>query len=149
VRRSPDAADDLVTDATAPPRGRGLAVAAIAVVAGVLVLYLVLISAESGNGVLQVGFVVLYFLVPIACLAGTLMLDSASARGIMGSGAAGFLLSFSVLAVFSVGYPLLIGAALTIAWVVRSRPERAGSSPIPTIAAFVVGAILPWSVLLA
>jgi len=149
VRRSPDAADDRVTDATAPPRGRGLAVAAIAVVAGVLALYLVLISAESDNDVLQVGLVVLYFLVPIACLAGTLTLDSASARGIVGAAAAGLLLSMGMLAIFSIGLLVLIGAALAFAWVVRSQSEREGSSPLPMVLAFVVGAILPWSVLLA
>jgi hypothetical protein len=43
---------------------------------------------------------------------------------------------------------VLIAAALAIAWVVRSQPERGGSSPLPTLAAFVVGAILPWSLLL-
>jgi len=32
---------------------------------------------------------------------------------------------------------------------VRSQSEREGSSPLPMVLAFVVGAILPWSVLLA
>jgi hypothetical protein len=43
---------------------------------------------------------------------------------------------------------VLIAAALALAWVVRTQPEREGSSPLPTLAAFVVGAILPWSLLL-
>lgn len=119
------------------------------VILGVLAIYLSVIVSESENDAHQIAFGVLFFLVPIACLVGTLTLDSASARGIVGAGAAGFLLSFSVLAVFSVGYLLLVATVLAIAWVVRSRPERAGSSSIPTIAAFVIGAILPWGALLA
>jgi hypothetical protein len=53
-----------------------------------------------------------------------------------------------VLSLPSIGLLVLIAAALAIAWVVRSQPERGGSSPLPTLAAFVVGAILPWSLLL-
>lgn len=118
------------------------------VVTGVLVLYLVLISGESDNDALGVALVVVYFLVPIAGLVGALTLDSASARGAAGAAASGILLSMGVLAIFSIGLPVLIGAVLAIAWVLITQPERRGSSPLPTVAAFVVGGILPWSLLL-
>ncbi|MGH2630776.1 MAG: hypothetical protein ACRDHI_09485 [Actinomycetota bacterium] len=129
-------------------RGRGVAVAAIVVVAGVLVHYLSVIASQSTRELARVGFVVLLFLAVLACIAGTLILDSASTRGVVGAGAAGLLLSMSYLALFSIGLLLLVGAVLAIVWLVRTRSERRDSSPIPTIAAFVVGAILPWSLLL-
>jgi hypothetical protein len=146
VRRSPAAADDRDrVSPTTSARGRGVAVAAIVVVSGVLALFLVLISSEADNDAGQVAVAVLFFLVPIACLASTFTLHSASARGIAGGGAAGFLLSFSVLTVFSVGYLLLVGAVLAIVWLVRTEPERRGSSSFPMVVALVVGAIVPWS----
>jgi hypothetical protein len=144
LRRSP-AGDDRVSDTTSPARGRGVAVAAIVVVAGVIALYAFLIAAESDNDAFGVALVVLYLLVPIAGLVGALTLGSASARGVAGAGAAGLLLSMGVLAIFSIGLLVLVGAVLAIVWVVRTQPEREGTSPLPTVAAFVVGAILPWS----
>lgn len=148
MRRSPDAADGLASGTRAPARGRGVAITAIVVVAGVLALYVFLIAAESDNDAFGVALVVLYLLVPIAGLVGALTLGSASARGVAGAGAAGLLLSMGVLAIFSIGLLVLVGAVLAIVWVVRTQPEREGSSPLPTVAAFVVGAILPWSLLL-
>jgi hypothetical protein len=53
-----------------------------------------------------------------------------------------------VLSLVSIGLLVLIAAALAIAWVLRSGPDRKGSSPIPTLAAFVVGAALPWGLFL-
>jgi hypothetical protein len=127
------------------PRGRVVAVAAIAVVAIVLAFYLFLISRESGNDLARVGFVAALFLAVLACLAGSVTLGTVSARGIAGAAAAGMLLSMSYLALFSIGLLLLVGAVLSIVWLVRTRSERRGLSPFPTIAAFVVGALLPWS----
>ena len=148
MRRSTGAAGGLASGTRAPARGRGVAITAIVVVAGVLALYVFLIAAESDNDAFGVALVVLYLLVPIAGLVGALTLGSASARGVAGAGAAGLLLSMGVLAIFSIGLLVLVGAVLAIVWVVRTQPEREGSSPLPTVAAFVVGAILPWSLLL-
>jgi hypothetical protein len=150
MRGSPDTADGF---AHRPPgrtsaRGRAVAIAAIMVNVGVIAVYLSVITSQSDNDMGRVAIAVLYFSLPIVGLVGALTLDSPSARGVVGAGAAGLLLSMGVLSLPSIGLLVLIAAALAIAWVVRSQPERGGSSPLPTLAAFVVGAILPWSLLL-
>jgi hypothetical protein len=115
---------------------------------GVLAVYLAVITSESDNDFGWVAIAVLFLFLPIVGLVGALTLDSASARGATGAAAAGLLLSMGVLAIFSIGLPVLVGAVLAIAWLLITHPERRGSSPLPTVAAFVVGAILPWSLLL-
>jgi hypothetical protein len=148
MRGPPDTADGFVSGPPGRIRGRAVAIAAIVVNAGVLAVYLAVITSESDNDVARVAIAVLFLVLPIAGLVGALTLDSPSARGVVGAGAAGLLLSLGVLTLLSIGLLVLIAAALALAWVVRTQPEREGSSPLPTLAAFVVGAILPWSLLL-
>jgi hypothetical protein len=55
----------------------------------------------------------------------------------------------SVLALFSIGLLLLVGAIMSVVWLVRTRSERRGARAAPIVAAFGVGALLPWVILLA
>jgi hypothetical protein len=52
-----------------------------------------------------------------------------------------------VLAIFSVGLLLLIAGILMVVWLIRTSPERQGSGAIPSIAGFLAGVVLPWSLL--
>lgn len=148
MRGSPDTADGFVSRPPGRTRGRAVALAAIVVNVGVLAIYVAVITSQPDNDLDRIGIVLLFLFLPIVGLVGALTLGSPSARGIGGSGAAGLLLSLGVLSLFSIGLLVLIAAGLALAWVVRSQPDREGSSPLPTIAAFVVGAVLPWSLLL-
>jgi hypothetical protein len=132
--------------ATAP--GRALGLATMIVVVAVLAFYLFLISSQSTRDLGRVGAVIASFLAVLACIVGALMLETPSGRGIAGAGAAGLLLSMSVLALFSIGLLLLVGASLSIVWLVRTRSERRGVSGLPIVAAFGIGALLPWAILL-
>ena len=135
------------TRETAP--GRVLGVATMVVVVAVLAYYLFLISSQSTWDLERVGLVVALFLAVLACIAGSVLLDSPAGRGVAGAGAAGLLLSMSVLALFSIGLLLLIGAIMSVVWLVRTRVERRGERAAPVVAAFGVGALLPWLILLA
>jgi hypothetical protein len=132
--------------ATAP--GRALGLATMIVVVAVLAFYLFLISSQSTRDLGRVGAVVALFLAVLACIIGALMLETPSGRGIAGAGAAGLLLSMSVLALFSIGLLLLVGAILSIVWLVRTKSERREVSSVPIVVAFCVGALLPWAILL-
>ena len=135
--------------ATEAVPGRVLGVATMIVVAAVLAYYLFLISSQSTWDLGRVGLVVALFLAVLACITGTLLLESPAARGIAGAGAAGLLLSMSVLALFSIGLLLLVGAIMSMVWLVRTRSERRDVSAASIVAAFGVGALLPWAILLA
>ena len=135
--------------ARATAAGRVLGVATMIVVAAVLAYYLFLISSQSTWDLGRVGLVVALFLAVLACIAGALLLESAAGRGIAGAAAAGLLLSMSVLALFSIGLLLLVGAIMSMVWLVRTRSERRGARAAPIVAAFGVGALLPWAILLA
>lgn len=115
---------------------------------GILALYLFLIASQSTYDVVRVSSVVALFVVALVCEAGMITLRSARARGIVGACASGLLLSMAVLALFSIGLLLLVAGVLVTAWVIRTRSERRGLSGLPMITAFVVGALLPWSLLL-
>jgi len=128
--------------------GRALGVTTMLIVVAVLAFYLFLISSQSTRDLGRVGAVVALFLAVLACLVGALMLETPSGRGIAGAGAAGVLLSMSVLALFSIGLLLLVGAILSIVWLVRTRSERRDVSGLPIVAAFGIGALLPWVILL-
>jgi hypothetical protein len=132
--------------ASAP--GRALGVTTMLIVVAVLAFYLFLISSQSTRDLGRVGAVVASFLAVLACTVGALMLETPSGRGIAGAGAAGLLLSMSVLALFSIGLLLLVGAILSIVWLVRTKSERRGVSSVPIVVAFCVGALLPWAILL-
>ena len=129
--------------------GRVLGVITMLVVVAVLAYYLFLISSQSTWDLGRVGLVVALFLTVLACIAGGLLLESPAGRGIAGAGAAGLLLSMSVLALFSIGLLLLVGAIMSVVWLVRTRSERRGVRAAPIVAAFCVGALLPWVILLA
>ena len=129
--------------------GRVLGVATMFVVVAVLAFYLFLISTQSTRDLGRVGLVVALFLVVLACITGAILLETPSGRGIAGAGAAGLLLSMSVLALFSLGLLLLVGAIMAVTWLVRTRSERREVSAAPVVAAFGVGALLPWAILLA
>ena len=129
--------------------GRLLGVATMVVVVAVLAYYLFLITSQSTRDLGRVGLVVALFLAVLACIVGALVLGSPSGRGIARAGAAGMLLSMSVLALFSIGLLLLVGAIMSVVWLVRTRSERRGVSSAPLVAAFGVGALLPWMILLA
>jgi hypothetical protein len=118
------------------------------VVGAVLAYYLYLISSQSTRDLGRVGSVVGLFLAVLLCMCGTLTLESPSARGMAGAAAGGLLLSMSVLALFSIGLLLLIGAILSVVWLARTRPERRGHSRFPTFVAFGIGALLPWLLVL-
>ena len=115
---------------------------------GILAYYLFLIASQSFYDVVRVSSVVALFVVALSCEVGTMTLQSARARGIAGAIASGLLLSMAVLALFSIGLLLLVAGVLVTAWVIRTRSERRGLSRFPMIAAFVLGALLPWSILL-
>ena len=129
--------------------GRALGVTTMLVVMAVLAFYLFLISSQSTRDLGRVGAVVALFLAVLVCIVGALILETPSGRGIAGAGAAGLLLSMSVLALFSIGLILLVGAILSIVSLVRTRPERREVSSVPIVVAFGVGALLPWVILLA
>jgi hypothetical protein len=132
--------------ASAP--GRALGVTTMLIVVAVLAFYLFLISSQSTRDLGRVGAVVALFLGVLACLVGALTLEAPSGRGIAGAAAAGLLLSMSVLALFSIGLLLLVGAILSIVWLARTRPERREVSGVPIALAFGIGALLPWVILL-
>ena len=129
--------------------GRVIGVATMTVVVAVLAYYLFLISSQSTWDLGRVGLVVALFLTVLACIVGALMLETPSGRAIAGAGAAGLLLSMSVLALFSIGLLRLVGAIMSLGWLVRTRSERRDLSAAPIVAAFGVGALLPWAILLA
>ena len=132
---------------TAP--GRVLGVATMIVIVAVLAFYLFIISSQSTRDLGRVGLVVAMFLAVLACITGALLLETPSGRGIAGAGAAGLLLSMSVLALFSIGLLLLVGAIMSVVWLVRTRSERRDANAVPVAVAFCVGALLPWAILLA
>jgi hypothetical protein len=121
--------------AKAPARGRALGVTTMLIVVAVLAFYLFLISSQSTRDLGRVGAVVALFLGVLACLVGALTLEAPSGRGIAGAAAAGLLLSMSVLALFSIGLLLLVGAILSIVWLVRTKSERREVSSVPIVVA--------------
>jgi hypothetical protein len=126
-----------------------LGVATMIVVVAVLAFYLFVISSQSTRDLGRVGLVVALFMAVLACIAGGLLLESPAGRAIAGAVAAGLLLSMSVLALFSIGLLLLVGAIMSMVWLVRTRPERREVSGVPVAVAFCIGALLPWAILLA
>ena len=126
--------------------GRGLALASATIVGITIVLYVLIIVEQGGHEVGRVAFVVLVFLAALALLIATMSFRDAPARGISGAAAAGLLLSIGFLAIFSVGLPLLLAGVLMVAWLVRTHGERRESGWLPSIGAFILGAVIPWSI---
>jgi uncharacterized membrane protein len=130
-------------------RGHALGIATLIFVVAVLAFYLFLISTQPTNDLVRVGLVVALFLAALACLAGALLLESPARRGIAGAGASGMLVSMSVLALFSIGLLVFVGAIMSVAWLARTRSERQDVRPVAIVAAFGVGLLAPWVIVLA
>jgi hypothetical protein len=129
-------------------RGRGLAIAVAVIVGATTVLYVWLIVEQGDVEVGQFALVLLLFLAAFASVIGALKFDSADARGVSGFGAAGILLSMGYLALFSVGLPLLVAGMLMVVWLVRTRNQRLGDGRLTSVSAFIIGAVLPWTLVL-
>lgn len=127
--------------------GRGLAVATGMIVGATTVLYVWLIVEQGDVEVGPFALVLSLFLAALACVIGALRFHNADARGISGFAAAGILLSMGYLALFSVGLPLLVAGMLMVVWLVRTRNQRREHRWLPSISAFIMGAVLPWTVL--
>jgi hypothetical protein len=127
--------------------GRGLACASAIVIGLTAVLYVGLIAEQGGGRVGRVSAVILLFVAALACVIGAVTFKLAATRGVCGAAAAGMLFSMGYLALFSVGLPLLIAGMGMVVWLARTgRRERRGSRLKP-IGAFVVGAVLPWTLI--
>ena len=127
-------------------RGRGLAIAIAMIVGATTVLYVWIIVEQGEVEVGPLALVLFLFLSALACVIGALKFNNADARGISGFAAAGILLSMGYLALFSVGWPLLVAGMLMVVWLVRTRKQRRGHWWLPSISAFIMGAVLPWTV---
>ena len=127
-------------------RGRGLAIAIAMIVGATTALYVWIIVEQGDVEVGPFALVLSLFLAALACVTGALRFDNADARGISGFAAAGILLSMGYLALFSVGMPLLVAGMLMVVWLVRTQHQRRGHWRLPSISAFIMGAVLPWTV---
>lgn len=130
-------------------RRRGLAIAVATIVGATTVLYAALVVGQGEREVGRVALVLLLFLAALASVVGAMRFDDADVRGISGSAAAGVLLSMGYLALFSVGLPLLVAGMLMVVWIVRTHGQRGGRGRLPSISAFIIGAVLPWTLVLA
>lgn len=129
-------------------RGKALGISVGAIVAATTVLYVSIISSQGEVQIGTVALVVLLLVAALACVIATVSLDDVASRGIAGYAAAGILLSMGVVGLFSIGLPLLVAGILMVAWLARTSPDRRGAGTLAPIAAFVVGAVLPWTLLL-
>lgn len=128
--------------------GRSWALGASAIVGGTTVLYVWLIANESGNDLARVGAVLALFVLATGCSIGAAALPTPERRHLAAAGGTGILLSLGVLALFSVGLLLLVAAGLLIMAIAAGRGDRRESSKLLVIAAFVIGAALPWALVL-
>jgi hypothetical protein len=126
--------------------GRNWALGAAAIVVGTTLLYVWIISNESGNDPARVASFGALLVLALACSIGGAMLRTAESRHLAAAGGTGLLLSMGAVALFSIGALLFIAAGLLIMAIAAEREERRSSSKILVIAAFAVGAALPWVV---
>lgn len=94
----------------------------------------------------RVAAVFALFLLATACAAGAVLLGTPEARHLSAAAGTGLLVSLGVLALSSIGVVLLVAAGMLIMATAAGRAERRTSSPIRVIAAFVLGAALPFAV---
>lgn len=127
---------------------RGFTLAAAAIIGATTVLYVSVIVSQGDVQVARVGFVVLLLLTALASVIGTMTLGDPAARGAAGFAAAGLLLSMGYLALFSVGLLLLVAGILMVVWLVRTQDQRRGSGRLVPVVAVIVGAALPWTLIL-
>lgn len=128
--------------------GRNWAAAAAVVVGATTLVYLWLIANQSTRDLARVSLVAALFLLAVAAAIGAATLRTPEARHLAAAGGTGLLLSMGVLAIFSVGTFLLVAAGLLIIAIAAGRAEGRRSSPIGVFLAFVVGAALPWALVL-
>ena len=134
--------------ATTTERRRGVwpAAAAAILVICVFALYLGIIVGQGEAEVGRVAFVGVLLSAVAACCVTAAVSHDDRVRSRAAWARVGALLSLGVLAIFSVGLPLLVaGGLLTGAALKMGVPPGSGRG---AVAAFVVGALLPWSLLL-
>ena len=128
--------------------GRNWAAAAAVVVGATTLVYLWLIANQSTRDLARVSLVAALFLLAVAAAIGAATLRTPEARHLAAAGGTGLLLSMGVLAIFSVGTFLLVAAGLLITAIAAGRVGGRRSSRIGVLLAFVVGAALPWALVL-
>jgi hypothetical protein len=129
----------------APRRGVWPAGAAAVVVFCVLGLYLGIIVGQGDAEILRVGLVAALLAAAAACCVIACISHDARARAIAAWGGVGALLSLGLLAIFSVGLPLLVaGGLLTGAAIAMGVPKGSASR---AAVAFVAGLLVPWALL--
>lgn len=131
-----------------PRPGRNWAAAAAVVVGATTLVYLWLIANQSTRDLARVSLVAALFLLAVVAAIGAATLRNAEARHLAAAGGTGLLLSMGVLAIFSVGTFLLVAAGLLIIAIAAGRVGGRRSSRIGVLLAFVVGAALPWALVL-
>jgi D-alanyl-lipoteichoic acid acyltransferase DltB (MBOAT superfamily) len=131
---------------TVPRRGMWLAVAAVAIVVCMFVLYLVLIAGQGDLGVGRVWFVALMLTAAAACCLVAAVVRDDRIRPVAAWTGAGGLLSLGVLGIFSIGLPLLVAGILMVVAALRIGVTKGGGAP--AAAGFFVAALVPWALLL-
>ena len=128
--------------------GRLLPMAAAALVVLTIATYVtVIVRQQTTPDLATVGFVIALLLIALTGSVCSLALASPDARGVAAAGASGILLSLGVLGLFSIGLLLLIAGVLLVMWMKRTRAQRGGAYRA-TVAAFLIGAVLPWGLAL-
>ena len=128
--------------------GRLLLIGAAALVALTIATYVtVIVRQETTSDLTRVGPVIVLLLIALAGSVCALVLASPDAKGIAAAGASGVLLSLGVLGLFSIGLLLLIAGVLLVMWMKRTSVQRGGAYRA-TLAAFLIGAVLPWGLAL-
>jgi hypothetical protein len=127
-------------------RGVWPAAVAAALIGCVFLLYLAIIIGQSDAEVARVAFVGILMSGAAACCLATAFLREARPRVVAACAGAGALLSLGVLGIFSVGLPLLVSCVLMVVAIAKiGMPAGSGAR---AAAAFLVGALVPWSLLL-
>lgn len=130
-------------------RADPMAIATGVVVVATTLLYVGIIAAQGDGLTTRVVAVVALLVATIACVMATIIVDDVTVRGVVGSAAAGALLSLGVLALLSIGLLLLVAGIVMVAWLARTREERRGVPWLPSVVAFTIGAAIPWILIVA
>jgi hypothetical protein len=121
---------------------------AAAVIGGTTGLYLWIVGNQTNDDPWRVGLVAVLLLSALAGAIGGALLPTAAGRHLAAAVATGLLLSLGVLAIFSIGSFLLVAAGLLIVGIGAGRTPERHTPPLLVIGAFVVGAGLPWVLVL-
>jgi hypothetical protein len=126
--------------------GRTWALGAAAIAGGATIIFGWLVANEAtGSDAGRVAAVFALFLSATACAAGAAVLGTPEARHLSAAAGTGLLVSLGVLALSSIGLVLLVAAGMLIMAIAAGRADRRTSSRIRVIAAFVLGAALPFA----